>query len=122
MIRNHSGTCYASRQSLRRCLSCHRRPNAPGDSRPLARRSGERRSACRRLSFEQARDLETPSRFARCVSCCRSARGARTRSEEHTSELQSQFHIVCRLLLEKKKKNKIKLSIKKKKKKRNKKN
>src|SRR5438309_10160853 len=30
------------------------------------------------------------------------------RSEEHTSELQSQFHLVCRLLLEKKK-NKIKL-------------
>src|SRR5689334_24884847 len=30
------------------------------------------------------------------------------RSEEHTSELQSQFHLVCRLLLEKKKKNKVK--------------
>src|SRR5689334_24072499 len=29
----------------------------------------------------------------------------RRRSEEHTSELQSQFHLVCRLLLEKKKKN-----------------
>src|SRR5689334_23650687 len=28
------------------------------------------------------------------------------RSEEHTSELQSQFHLVCRLLLEKKKKQK----------------
>src|SRR6266568_7140499 len=27
------------------------------------------------------------------------------RSEEHTSELQSQFHLVCRLLLEKKKSN-----------------
>src|SRR5689334_24480347 len=27
----------------------------------------------------------------------------RARSEEHTSELQSQFHLVCRLLLEKKK-------------------
>src|SRR5689334_23581449 len=27
----------------------------------------------------------------------------RGRSEEHTSELQSQFHLVCRLLLEKKK-------------------
>src|SRR5689334_24650363 len=26
----------------------------------------------------------------------------RGRSEEHTSELQSQFHLVCRLLLEKK--------------------
>src|SRR5438309_9078030 len=29
---------------------------------------------------------------------------ASPRSEEHTSELQSQFHLVCRLLLEKKKK------------------
>src|SRR6516164_748573 len=27
---------------------------------------------------------------------------SRSRSEEHTSELQSQFHLVCRLLLEKK--------------------
>src|SRR5689334_23901598 len=32
------------------------------------------------------------------------------RSEEHTSELQSQFHLVCRLLLEKKKKN-IKITV-----------
>src|SRR5579862_5539942 len=40
------------------------------------------------------------------------------RSEEHTSELQSQFHLVCRLLLEKKKK-KLKhiILVKKKKKK-----
>src|SRR5258708_31906958 len=29
------------------------------------------------------------------------------RSEEHTSELQSPDHLVCRLLLEKKKKNKL---------------
>src|SRR2546427_8535193 len=36
-----------------------------------------------------------------------SARRARPgRSEEHTSELQSQSNLVCRLLLEKKKKNK----------------
>src|SRR2546422_7409453 len=28
-----------------------------------------------------------------------------TRSEEHTSELQSRLHLVCRLLLEKKKNN-----------------
>src|SRR5689334_24018337 len=33
-------------------------------------------------------------------------RHALARSEEHTSELQSQFHLVCRLLLEKKKKKK----------------
>src|SRR6267143_5401336 len=42
----------------------------------------------------------------------------RFRSEEHTSELQSQFHLVCRLLLEKKKKkNQIQQNKKKKKKK-----
>src|SRR5438309_4262055 len=33
------------------------------------------------------------------------------RSEEHTSELQSQFHLVCRLLLEKKKKRSTLLSL-----------
>src|SRR5438309_7754724 len=33
----------------------------------------------------------------------RSLRARCRRSEEHTSELQSQFHLVCRLLLEKKK-------------------
>src|SRR5205809_8107612 len=33
-----------------------------------------------------------------------SLRLARGRSEEHTSELQSRLHLVCRLLLEKKKK------------------
>src|SRR6478752_9227775 len=45
------------------------------------------------------------------------------RSEEHTSELQSRLHLVCRLLLEKKKKkyNKILYKKKKKKKKKNKK-
>src|SRR5690625_7057917 len=32
--------------------------------------------------------------------------GRRVRSEEHTSELQSRGHLVCRLLLEKKKKSK----------------
>src|SRR2546429_2582322 len=31
--------------------------------------------------------------------------GRLCRSEEHTSELQSRLHLVCRLLLEKKKKN-----------------
>src|SRR5438309_8026839 len=32
----------------------------------------------------------------------RKGRCTRSRSEEHTSELQSQFHLVCRLLLENK--------------------
>src|SRR2546427_8689770 len=36
-------------------------------------------------------------------------RGLQSRSEEHTSELQSQSNLVCRLLLEKKKKNRVTL-------------
>src|SRR2546429_5300707 len=36
----------------------------------------------------------------------RSPRNSGQRSEEHTSELQSRLHLVCRLLLEKKKKTK----------------
>src|SRR2546422_5651658 len=36
---------------------------------------------------------------------------ASTRSEEHTSELQSRLHLVCRLLLEKKKKKKLYHSV-----------
>src|SRR2546422_11516940 len=41
----------------------------------------------------------TPTRAASAWDTCR-----RWRSEEHTSELQSRLHLVCRLLLEKKKK------------------
>src|SRR5689334_24740256 len=40
-----------------------------------------------------------------------SERGGPVRSEEHTSELQSQFHLVCRLLLEKKKRRQPLLTI-----------
>src|SRR2546422_1924637 len=47
-------------------------------------------------------DVEPPRDSA---YCCRGARAtpACCRSEEHTSELQSRLHLVCRLLLEKKK-------------------
>src|SRR5687768_18034069 len=38
----------------------------------------------------------------------RSSPGSIPRSEEHTSELQSRLHLVCRLLLEKKKKKRNK--------------
>src|SRR5699024_11270055 len=41
-----------------------------------------------------------PTRRGVPVRCC-------ARSEEHTSELQSRFDLVCRLLLEKKKQHKI---------------
>src|SRR5260363_223773 len=38
--------------------------------------------------------------------------GPRKRSEEHTSELQSPDHLVCRLLLEKKKKDFVQTVVK----------
>src|SRR2546422_5469753 len=47
------------------------------------------------------------SAASRCPRPRRTAAAAtarRRRSEEHTSELQSRLHLVCRLLLEKKKK------------------
>src|SRR2546422_8409266 len=47
----------------------------------------------------------SPGRCTRTASArSPSSRASRTRSEEHTSELQSRLHLVCRLLLEKKKK------------------
>src|SRR5699024_11301377 len=53
-------------------------------------------SSLRTASLSSPRRSEWPS-------------GPATRSEEHTSELQSRFDLVCRLLLEKK--NKIKTQI-----------
>src|SRR2546430_7315553 len=43
--------------------------------------------------------------------CTRSSPARASRSEEHTSELQSQSNLVCRLLLEKKKKHSRKVHI-----------
>src|SRR5688572_31333803 len=55
------------------------------------------------LAFEPAED----ERVDRVAHPSLLLRGRRLgRSEEHTSELQSQSNLVCRLLLEKKKKNK----------------
>src|SRR5207253_9403688 len=64
---------------------------------------------CERARSFQSRHRRRPDRHSRRYSAgrgklreCRSGR----RSEEHTSELQSRGHLVCRLLLEKKKKEK----------------
>src|SRR2546422_8515578 len=69
------------------------------------------------LSLHDALPISKFTRSSRCrwkssptVSSWGSAprcagRESVNRSEEHTSELQSRLHLVCRLLLEKKKKN-----------------
>src|SRR5579872_7635588 len=59
------------------------------------------------LSLHDALPIYLPVRRTISLSatpCFASARMAAFRSEEHTSELQSRPHLVCRLLLEKKKK------------------
>src|SRR2546422_3805122 len=56
-----------------------------------------------------SRATSAPRRW-RCGAACaprallRAGERSAARSEEHTSELQSRLHLVCRLLLEKKKK------------------
>src|SRR2546430_3020305 len=51
-------------------------------------------------------------RFKRLVVMVAPAFGSDSlRSEEHTSELQSQSNLVCRLLLEKKKNNRISMHL-----------
>src|SRR6266487_6694214 len=57
------------------------------------------------LSLHDALPLSPPRPWWRRSPWASRARSAR--SEEHTSELQSPVHLVCRLLLEKKKKPKI---------------
>src|SRR5207244_13385947 len=77
-------------------------------------------SSIRRHGFPAGRPMDSRSSFSgkspsrptpRASTAPRSARSATSntrwlskRSEEHTSELQSPDHLVCRLLLEKKKK------------------
>src|SRR6266853_6568337 len=54
------------------------------------------------LSLHDALPIFPHQRFGRSAACPN--RPDKERSEEHTSELQSQSNLVCRLLLEKKKK------------------
>src|SRR5262245_64984550 len=79
-------------------------------TRPLAgARANSRRPPDRKNSRPPARRKplsRSPSRGSKGAAKAHSTAppSPRTRSEEHTSELQSLRHLVCRLLLEKKKK------------------
>src|SRR5438067_6486268 len=66
---------------------------------PVARR--ERHLTRRRLEERDAEGVEVHARVERATLGLLG--GQVLRSEEHTSELQSRFDLVCRLLLEKKK-------------------
>src|SRR5450432_4938116 len=56
------------------------------------------------LSLHDALPILGGCRDDACVPQTKVFQGAKHRSEEHTSELQSRSDLVCRLLLEKKKK------------------
>src|SRR5258708_8195863 len=66
------------------------------------------RPAAKFISTASGSVITTATCFAppRRHSCASRGARCRWRSEEHTSELQSPDHLVCRLLLEKKKKRK----------------
>src|SRR2546429_316607 len=81
--------------------SCGSPPRAatPSSSCPHAARAG-RISRMKKTAFTFTRHRDS----FRFVTTARIAARTWWRSEEHTSELQSRLHLVCRLLLEKKKK------------------
>src|SRR2546429_6023838 len=56
------------------------------------------------LAREQRHAAHLAQVHAHGIVVAHGLRRSRARSEEHTSELQSRLHLVCRLLLEKKKK------------------
>src|SRR2546429_8968065 len=56
-----------------------------------------------RLHFDEAQFVHDLAHFQNDLVAQRQVAARQPRSEEHTSELQSRLHLVCRLLLEKKK-------------------
>src|SRR3712207_8471686 len=86
-------TLFRSRTAARRHVGVD--GGEPRSGPPRGRPLGHRRER------RHGRDATGATQAAEEVS------DGRSRSEEHTSELQSRQYLVCRLLLEKKKKDKI---------------
>src|SRR2546429_702640 len=96
MIRRPPRSTLFPYTTLFRSLS---KPRVERIRKSLQRRgnsTGALRSTCNR---------PLPRKFSRTFANSSLTCSPNLRSEEHTSELQSRLHLVCRLLLEKKKKN-----------------
>src|SRR2546430_6716876 len=114
MIRRPPRSTLFPYTTLFRSLRANHSPN-PGLRKSLISggtsawksKKSEKSKMSNRLTFEFAVKVRNQP-FANCKlvgeSCSFSWLTKPTRSEEHTSELQSQSNLVCRLLLEKKKK------------------
>src|SRR2546422_7241953 len=70
---------------------------------PLSRSSASSTACLQSSAVGPAAAASRPAQ--RPSTCAAYWNSHSSRSEEHTSELQSRLHLVCRLLLEKKKKN-----------------
>src|SRR2546429_7075124 len=87
MIRRPPRSTLFPYTTLFRSLESHRRDHADFAAHVVARHD----------HLHALRQLHVPGHVRRAE--------VKLRSEEHTSELQSRLHLVCRLLLEKKKHN-----------------
>src|SRR2546429_3109775 len=84
------------------CLDIRRRDETGIDFDQSAKSANHKSGADQQ--DESQRYLEHDERASCPVSMAARAHGTKRDREEHTSELQSRLHLVCRLLLEKKKK------------------
>src|SRR5688572_31797282 len=97
MIRRPPRSTLFPYTTLFRSRSCHEAAARGRRQDLLSRHTIRRRRSNRQRNGSLFKLRETHSRFSPATF---------QRSEEHTSELQSQSNLVCRLLLEKKKKKK----------------
>src|SRR2546425_8082729 len=98
MTASSRGRVYLMAFESRLANTCFMRPgsHSTNGSRPICQ------SICRsRVSVSRSPRTSSTSPFNPVICNCTGCRP--TRSEEHTSELQSLAYLVCRLLLEKKK-------------------
>src|SRR5438034_7630438 len=105
MLTEQSAACYL-------CLDCVSTPCPPSSCSALSSYPATPPPELYTLSLHDALPIYAgrPSRRSTISASTRGGStrgrpGARRRSEEHTSELQSHSELVCRLLLEKKKNN-----------------
>src|SRR2546430_5842192 len=98
MIRRPPRSTLFPNTTLFRSSSCAISRTARPTSDATAARRGWPRTARRSSRTDRSSSSRSPERWWRD----RRLAGAAVRSEEHTSELQSQSNLVCRLLLDKK--------------------
>src|SRR3989449_7463806 len=92
-------TPLETRQSEERAGKCRANLEERARGHTTTGRRSDSDGTSRQSVTKQSRKSQSWRRHGALARCC----GRSSRSEEHTSELQSRLHLVCRLLLEKKK-------------------